>query len=102
MGTCRRAAREVDCQGTFTLVAAGGLLAFVAFAGTVSPAPSRLRPSPRRQLRISSKVAVSDMFEIQSNQLALEKQPDKDTKRFARRMVKDHEKTRRSATELVC
>jgi predicted outer membrane protein len=40
------------------------------------------------------------MFEIQSSQLALEKQPDKDTKRFARRMVNDHEKTRRSATEL--
>jgi putative membrane protein len=47
-------------------------------------------PAPRAQ-EFVNKVAVSDMFEIQSSQLALtEKQPDKDTKPFAQRMVKDH------------
>jgi putative membrane protein len=47
-------------------------------------------------------LAVSDMFEIQSSQLALtEKQPDKDTKPFAQRMVKDHQKTAAELKKLV-
>ena len=47
------------------------------------------------------KVAVSDMFEIQSSQLALKKDPDSDTKPFAERMVKDHEQTTKELKELV-
>jgi putative membrane protein len=44
-----------------------------------------------------NKVAISDMFEIQSSQLALSKQADEDTKPFAQKMVQDHQKT---STEL--
>jgi putative membrane protein len=87
---------------TFKLVAAGGLLAFVAFAGTVSPVsaqPAAAQPPSTQDF--VNKVAVSDMFEIQSSQLALEKQPDKDTKPFARRMVKDHEKTSKELKALI-
>ena len=40
-----------------------------------------------------NKVAISDMFEIQSSQLALSKQADEDTKPFARKMVQHHQKT---------
>jgi putative membrane protein len=39
------------------------------------------------------KVAISDMFEIESSKLALSKQPDGDTKPFAEKMVRDHQKT---------
>jgi putative membrane protein len=45
-----------------------------------------------------NKVAVSDMFEIQSSQLALSKNPDADTKPFADKTVIDHEKTSRAGT----
>ena len=40
-----------------------------------------------------NKVAISDMFEIQSSQRALSKQADEDTKPFAQKMVQDHQKT---------
>ncbi len=39
------------------------------------------------------KAAISDMFEIQSSQLALQKKADADTKPFAQKMMKDHKKT---------
>ena len=58
-------------------------------------------PAPRAE-EFVNKVAVSDMFEIQSSQLALtEKQPDKDTKPFAQRMVKDHQKTTAELKKLI-
>jgi putative membrane protein len=58
-------------------------------------------PAPRAQDFVNE-VAISDMFEIQSSQLALtEKQPDKDTKPFAQRMVKDHQKTTAELKKLV-
>ena len=47
------------------------------------------------------KVAISDMFEIQSSQMALQKDPDADTKPFAEKMVKDHEETTKELKELV-
>jgi len=40
-----------------------------------------------------NKVAISDMFEIQSSQVALSKEADEDTKPFAQKMVQDHQKT---------
>ena len=40
-----------------------------------------------------NKVTISDMFEIQSSQLALAKQADAYTKPFAEKMVQDHQKT---------
>src|SRR5262245_21054756 len=39
------------------------------------------------------KVALSDMLEIQSSQLALSRSPDADTNPFAEKMVKDHTQT---------
>jgi putative membrane protein len=49
----------------------------------------------------ATKVAISDMFEIQSSQLALSKQPDADTKPFAEKMVQDHQKTSNELKALV-
>ena len=48
-----------------------------------------------------NKVAVSDMFEIQSSQIALAKQADADTKPFAEKMVQDHQKTSSELKALV-
>jgi putative membrane protein len=48
-----------------------------------------------------NKVAISDMFEIQSSRLALAKQPDKDTKPFAEKMIRDHQKTSNELKALV-
>ena len=48
-----------------------------------------------------TKVAISDMFEIQSSQMALEKKPDRDTKPFAQQMIKDHTKTSAEVKGLV-
>jgi putative membrane protein len=68
------------------IFAAGcGLFASVAFAQS-SPAASG---APATQDFVVNKVAISDMFEIQSSQLALAKQADLDTKPFAEKMVQD-------------
>jgi putative membrane protein len=48
-----------------------------------------------------TKVAVSDMMEIQSSQLALTRQPDADTKPFAEQMVKDHQQTSKELKALI-
>jgi putative membrane protein len=48
-----------------------------------------------------NKVAISDMFEIQSSQLALSKEADADTKPFAEKMVQDHQKTSSELNALV-
>ena len=54
------------------------------------PASGHRRPTAQDFV---NKVAISDMFEIQSSQLALSKQADADTKPFAEKMVQDHQKT---------
>ena len=48
-----------------------------------------------------SQAAISDMFEIQSSQLAVERAPDEPTKAFARQMITAHEKTASELKELV-
>jgi putative membrane protein len=48
-----------------------------------------------------NKVAISDMFEIQSSQMALSKQADADTKPFAEKMIQDHQKTSTELKALV-
>jgi len=66
-------------------------------------APARTgatQPPPSAQDFVN-KVAISDMFEIQSSQLALSKEPDSDTKPFAQRMVADHQKTSSELKSLV-
>jgi putative membrane protein len=73
-----------------------GLFASVALAQT-PPAGTR---APSAQDFVN-KVAISDMFEIQSSQLALSKQADADTKPFAEKMVQDHQKTSSELKGLV-
>ena len=72
---------------TLILAVGCGLFASVAFAQTP---PAAGAPSAQDFV---NKVAISDMFEIQSSQLALAKQADADTKPFAEKMVQDHQKT---------
>ena len=48
-----------------------------------------------------NKVALSDMFEVQSSLLALTKQPDADTKPFAEKMIADHQQTSSEVKALV-
>jgi putative membrane protein len=49
----------------------------------------------------AKKVALSDLMEIESSQLALSRQPDADTKPFAEQMVKDHQETSKELKGLV-
>jgi putative membrane protein len=90
------------------LAVACGLMATAAFGQTqITPSPKSAptrtgaaQPAPSAQDFVN-KVAISDMFEIQSSQLALSKQPDSDTKPFAQRMVTDHQKTSKELKSLV-
>jgi putative membrane protein len=75
-----------------TLIAAAALL-WGAAAFAQAPAPA--------MQEFVNKVAISDMFEIQSSQLALDKQADRDTKPFAERMIKDHQKTSKELKALI-
>jgi putative membrane protein len=68
---------------------------------TPQSAPARTGAQPPSAQEFVNKVAISDMFEIQSSQLALSKEPDSDTKPFARRMVADHQKTSSELKSLV-
>jgi putative membrane protein len=74
-----------------SLAAACGLLTTLAFAQSAPP--------PAQEF--VNKVAISDMFEIQSSQLALSKQADVDTKPFAEKMVTDHQKTSSELKSLI-
>jgi putative membrane protein len=74
-----------------SLAAACGLLATLAFAEAGPPSAQEF----------VNKVAISDMFEIQSSQLALTKQADADTKPFAEKMVTDHQKTSSELKSLI-
>jgi putative membrane protein len=80
---------------TLILTAGGVLFASVALAQTL---PAAGTPSTQDFV---NKVAISDMFEIQSSQLALAKQADADTKPFAEKMVQDHQKTSSELKALV-
>ena len=73
------------------------LFASVALAQTPPPAGTS---APSAQ-EFVNKVAISDMFEIQSSQLALSKEADADTKPFAEKMVQDHQKTSSELKGLV-
>jgi putative membrane protein len=77
---------------TLILAAGCGLFASVAFVGAAQAQSAQ---------DFVNKVAISDMFEIQSSQLAMAKQPDRDTKPFAQKMVKDHQKTSSELKSLV-
>jgi putative membrane protein len=85
------------------LAVACGLMATAAFAQTprMAPAETAATQSAPSAQDFVNKVAISDIFEIQSSQLALSKQADKDTKPFAQRMVTDHQKTSKELKSLV-
>ena len=78
------------------ILAAGGVL--FASAALAQTPPAAGTPSTQDFV---NKVAISDMFEIQSSQLALAKQADADTKPFAEKMVQDHQKTSSELKALV-
>src|SRR6476620_8094067 len=80
---------------TLILSVCCGLFASVAFAQTP---PAAGTPSTQDFV---NKVAVSDMFEIQSSHIALAKQADADTKPFAEKMIQDHQKTSSELKALV-
>jgi putative membrane protein len=93
---------------TFVLAVACSLMATAALAQTPAPRPPQSSPAATAATQSApsaedfvNKVAISDMFEIQSSQLALSKQPDKDTKPFAQQMVTDHQKTSKELKSLV-
>jgi putative membrane protein len=87
---------------TLILAVACGLVATAAFAQIRTPPSAQSAPTRTGAAQdFINKVAISDMFEIQSSQLALSKGPDRDTKPFAQRMVTDHQKTSSELKSLV-
>jgi len=72
---------------------------FAAFLLWAAPALAQLKAPPAQEF--VTKVAISDMMEIQAAELALSRQPDADTKPFAERMVKDHQETSKELKALV-
>lgn len=72
------------------------ILAACLFWATAAPAQTRVSAQD-----FVTKVAISDMMEIQSSQLGLARQPDADTKPFAEQMVKDHQQTSKELKALV-
>jgi len=66
-----------------------------------SPTMMEATPSALSTADFVKKVAIGDMYEIQSSQMALGKNADTDTKPFAERMVRDHEQTTQELKELV-
>src|SRR4051812_33828995 len=75
-----------------------GCCLFASAALAQTPPAGTSAPSAQEFV---NKVAISDMFEIQSSQLALSKQADADTKPFAEKMVQDHQKTSTELKSLV-
>jgi putative membrane protein len=79
------------------------VLALPAYAqtGTQSPPASTQQNAGAATKQFVEKAAVSDMFEIQSSQLAAEKANDDAVKAFARKMVEDHTKTSNEMKAMV-
>src|SRR5204863_7530642 len=86
----RETNKECPMKGFLNLVVAFALLPMAAWAQT-----------PVATSDFVKKVAMSDMLEIQSSQLALSRSPDPDTKPFAEKMVKDHTQTSAELKSLV-
>jgi putative membrane protein len=78
-----------------TAMLAGVCLMFAAHAQAQSPS------NPPSTKDFVNKVANSDMFEIQSSKLALQMHPDRDTRTFASKMIKDHTETSKQLQSLV-
>jgi putative membrane protein len=91
----RPAQPETSAMKQFLIQAAGHALFAAALFSTTSTALAQSAQD------FVNKVAISDMLEIQSSQLALSKQADEDTKPFAQKMVQDHQKTSSELKALV-
>jgi len=76
------------------------MLAVACLTFAVS-AHARSPSNPPSTNEFVNKAADSDMFEIQSSKLALQKHPDQDTRPFASKMIKDHTKTSKQLQSLV-
>src|SRR3954471_6366406 len=87
----------MECLMNKALITAAGCALFASVAFAQTP-PAAGTPSAQEFV---NKVAITDMFEIQSSQLALSKQADSDTKPFAEKMVQDHQKTSSELKGLV-
>jgi putative membrane protein len=70
-------------------------------AAVLSAVPALAQGAAPSTQDFVSKVAISDMMEIQTSQLALDRKPDADTRPFAQRMVKDHTETSKELKALV-
>jgi putative membrane protein len=77
------------------------LLMSLAAAWCLSAVPATGQTRAISTEEFAKKVAISDMMEIQSSELALSRQPDADTKPFAEKMVKDHQETSKELKGLV-
>jgi putative membrane protein len=67
----------------------------------VWPAPAFSQTKAPSAQEFVTQVALSDMMEIQAATLALDREPDGDTRPFAERMLKDHEHTSMELKTLV-
>jgi putative membrane protein len=90
------ASGAIAMRKTIVAAAACVLLAAPAIAQNAG-APASGMPAAE----FVNKVAVGDMFEVQSSELALQKKPDRDTKPFARQMVHDHTQTSKQLKALI-
>jgi putative membrane protein len=87
----RKFEEDQQMKMVVSLAAACSLLTATASAQTKSPSAEEF----------VTKVAISDMMEIQSSELALARQPDTDTKPFAEQMIKDHQQTSKELKALI-
>jgi putative membrane protein len=81
------------------LCAAGPVLAQSPSADTAQPSAQQTMPAPSTADFVKT-VAISDMFEVQSSKLALEKKAKPDAQ-FAKRMIHDHGQTTEQLKHLV-
>jgi putative membrane protein len=73
------------------LVLAAALTALALTASAQTAAQNKAPDNATQQF--VTKVAISDLFEVQSSMLALEKSNNNEIKKFAQKMVDDHTKT---------
>ena len=96
-GLCRYGYWSIAMKRTGILVTACVLLAAPAWAQSTT---TGVGSAPATE-EFVKKVAISNMFEVQASQVALDKKPDADTKPFARKMVTDHTATTKQLKSLV-
>jgi putative membrane protein len=88
----------------FAAAASCALMVAPAFAQAPGPAPGNTGAAPAATslpaAEFVDKAAVSDMFEIQSSELALQKHARPDAK-FANKMIHDHTETSKQVKALI-